>query len=164
MNAIIGEPTGNVKAFCHRILSRKIFADFWLMVYNHLGMEKSKGVDDMLIIGVCGASGSGKSTLADELCKAIGTGCTVINHDSYYLDHPDLTFNERSILNYDEPSIFDHDLFLADIQSLLKGTPITTKHYDYDQHKRADKQDLIYSTDVLIVEGIHVFMTSAFVG
>ena len=41
----------------------------------------------MLVIGICGASGSGKSTLAEELCRAIGSSCTVINHDCYYKDH-----------------------------------------------------------------------------
>ena len=111
----------------------------------------------MLVIGICGASGSGKSTLADELCRAIGNGCTVINHDCYYRDHPSLTFEERSLLNYDEPEIFDHDLFLEDIKLLLDGRPITRKRYDYAQHRRADLDELIYPADVLIIEGIHVF-------
>ncbi|MEG1776202.1 MAG: uridine kinase [Clostridia bacterium] len=111
----------------------------------------------MLVIGICGASGSGKSTLAQELCSAIGKGCTVVNHDSYYRDHPSLTFAERSQLNYDEPDIFDHDLFLEDMKRLLDGKPITRKHYDYTQHCRADLEELIYPTDVLIIEGIHVF-------
>ena len=69
----------------------------------------------MIVIGICGASGSGKSTLAEELCRAIGKGSLVINHDCYYRDHPSLTFEERSLLNYDEPEIFDHDLFLEDV-------------------------------------------------
>lgn len=112
----------------------------------------------MLIIGICGASGSGKSTLATELCDAIGDGCMVINHDSYYRDHPHLTFQERSLLNYDEPGIFDHELFLTDMKTLLSGQPITRKAYDYSQHRRADRgEELIYPTDVLIIEGIHVF-------
>ena len=111
----------------------------------------------MLVIGICGASGSGKSTLASELCRAIGKGCLVINHDSYYRDHPGLTLEERSLLNYDEPEIFDHDLFLEDIKLLLNGKPITRKRYDYAQHRRADTDELIYPTDVLIIEGIHVF-------
>ena len=111
----------------------------------------------MLVIGICGASGSGKSTLALELCKAIGDGCAVINHDSYYRDHPHLTFEERALLNYDEPGIFDHDLFLQDIQTLLSGQPITRKAYDYATHRRADTEELIYPCDVLIIEGIHVF-------
>lgn len=111
----------------------------------------------MLIIGICGASGSGKSTLAQELCKAIGEGCTVINHDSYYRNHPHLSFEERCLLNYDEPEIFDHDLFLEDMKTLLDGKPITKKQYDYANHCRADSDELIYPTQVLIVEGIHVF-------
>lgn len=112
----------------------------------------------MLVIGICGASGSGKSTLAYELRDAIGKNCTVINHDCYYKDNSHLSFEERSHLNYDEPEIFDHDLFLADMQLLLSGQPITRKAYDYAQHRRADRLDeLIYPSDVLIIEGIHVF-------
>lgn len=112
----------------------------------------------MLVIGICGASGSGKSTLAYELCDAIGQNCTVINHDCYYKDNSHLPFEQRSHLNYDEPEIFDHDLFLSDMQLLMQGQPITRKAYDYTQHRRADKLDeLIYPTDVLIIEGIHVF-------
>jgi len=111
----------------------------------------------MLLIGVCGASGSGKSTLAMELCGAIGAGCMVINHDSYYRDHPLLTFEQRTLLNYDEPEIFDHDLFLADMQTLLQGRPITRKQYDYSLHCRADKPEWIDPSDVLIIEGIHIF-------
>ncbi|MBR4067553.1 MAG: uridine kinase [Clostridia bacterium] len=111
----------------------------------------------MLIIGICGASGSGKSTLAQELCKAIGDGCTVINHDCYYRDHPNLSYEERCLLNYDEPDIFDHDLFLEDMRTLLSGQPITRKQYDYANHCRADSNELIYPCRVLIIEGIHVF-------
>lgn len=112
----------------------------------------------MLIIGICGASGSGKSTLAAELSAAIGEGCMVINHDNYYRDHPHLTFQERALLNYDEPGIFDHELFLQDMKTLLDGQPITCKAYDYSEHRRADRNDeLIYPAEVLIIEGIHVF-------
>ena len=112
----------------------------------------------MIVIGICGASGSGKSTLAEELSQAIGAGCTVINHDCYYRDHPHLTFEERCQLNYDEPEIFDHDLFLEDVQRLLDGKSVTRKAYDYSEHRRADRPDeLIDPPEVLIIEGIHVF-------
>ena len=111
----------------------------------------------MLVIGICGASGSGKSTLAQALCRAIGEGSIIMNHDSYYLDHSHLSFEERTRLNYDEPEIFDHHLFLADIKALLAGEPITRKQYDYTLHRRADSPDLIHPADVLIIEGIHVF-------
>ena len=62
------------------------------------------------------------------------------------------------MLNYDEPGIFDHDLFLSDMKMLLGGQPITCKAYDYTEHRRADRDnEWIEPTDVLIIEGIHVF-------
>lgn len=111
----------------------------------------------MIVIGICGASGSGKSTLAYELAEAIGEGCTVINHDWYYKDHSELPFEQRCLLNYDEPEIFDHDLFLEDIKLLLDGKPITRKAYNYTEHRRDDTDELIFPPQVLIIEGIHVF-------
>ncbi|MDO4484540.1 MAG: uridine kinase [Clostridia bacterium] len=111
----------------------------------------------MLFIGICGASGSGKSTLAEALQKKLGDRCYVINQDAYYYDHPDLTFEERALLNYDEPSIFDHDLLLDDITALMEGKPITKKQYDYAQHRRNDSGDIIRPHDVMILEGIHAF-------
>lgn len=111
----------------------------------------------MIFIGICGASGSGKSTLADSLAAALGDRCLVLQQDCYYTDHSHLPFEERCRLNYDEPSIFDHDALLADVQALMEGQPITRKGYDYTQHRRADTQELIYPPDVLILEGIHCF-------
>lgn len=111
----------------------------------------------MLFIGICGASGSGKSTLAESLAHQLGDRCYVLQQDAYYKDHPDLTFDERSVLNYDEPGIFDHDLLLHDVQALMAGQSVTRKRYDYAQHRRADTDEMIHPTDVLILEGIHSF-------
>lgn len=114
----------------------------------------------MLIIGICGASGSGKSTLARELCQEIGAQCIVINHDSYYSDHSYMSFEERCKVNYDEPSAFDHNVFLEDMRSLLAGKPITRKRYDFTRHCRCDSDELIQPPQILIVEGIHAFYDS----
>ena len=113
----------------------------------------------MLFIGICGASGSGKSTLAHALREKLGNDrCLVLQQDAYYRDHPDLTFEQRVMLNYDEPDIFDHDLLLEDIQQLLRGGGITRKAYDYSQHRRHDHpEEIILPKDVLILEGIHCF-------
>jgi len=92
-----------------------------------------------------------------ELKNAVGDCATVINHDCYYRDYSHLPFEERCLLNYDEPGIFDHDLFLSDMQALMDGKPITRKQYDYSRHCRADSDELIYPSDVLIIEGIHSF-------
>ena len=112
----------------------------------------------MLFIGICGASGSGKSTLAEELATMVNKSILIINQDAYYHDHPGLAFDERCTLNYDEPSIFDHDLLLSDVQALLGGQRVPRKRYDYTQHRRADPDgETLEPHDVIIVEGIHAF-------
>ena len=111
----------------------------------------------MLIIGICGASGSGKSTLAKALAARLEKPCVYIKQDSYYRDHPDLSFEERSHLNYDEPEIFEHDVLREDLLRLREGKPITTKDYDYTQHRRCDPGITLEPADVVIIEGIHVF-------
>ena len=112
----------------------------------------------MLFIGICGASGSGKSTLAQELAKMANKNILIINQDAYYYDHSDMPFEERCTLNYDEPSIFDHDLLLNDIRSLLSGQRVLRKEYDYTNHRRApQKEEYLEPHDVIIVEGIHAF-------
>lgn len=112
----------------------------------------------MLFIGICGASGSGKSTLAEFLQARLGDErCFVLQQDAYYLDHPTLTFEERKLLNYDEPDIFDHDLLLSDIRTLMDGKPIIRRRYDYALHRRADTEERIAPRDVMILEGIHCF-------
>ena len=112
----------------------------------------------MLFIGICGASGSGKSTLAQELATMVNRSILIINQDAYYLDHPDLSFEERCRLNYDEPSVFDHDLLLEDVKKLLSGERVPKKRYDYTRHCRADVPGVFMEPhDVIIVEGIHAF-------
>ncbi len=111
----------------------------------------------MILLGICGASGSGKTTLADELVNEIGESCVVINQDAYYLDHPDLSFEERTKLNFDEPFIFDHDLLYQDICSLTEGRAIYRKGYNFSLHCRQDTKEIIRPSEVVIVEGIHAF-------
>lgn len=111
----------------------------------------------MLMIGICGASGSGKSTLADELNDRLTRPCVYLKQDSYYKDHPDMSFEERERINYDEPQAFEHEALYNDLCDLRAGKPITAKRYDYTQHRRSDPGELIEPAEVVLVEGIHVF-------
>ncbi|MBQ8506014.1 MAG: uridine kinase [Clostridia bacterium] len=115
----------------------------------------------MLVIGICGASGSGKSTLAKELEARLNRRCIYLKQDSYYKDHPDMSFEEREKINYDEPEAFEHDVLCADLYSLREGRSITSKDYDYTQHRRCDSGSVIEPADVVLIEGIHVFYDPA---
>ena len=112
----------------------------------------------MIVVGICGASGSGKSTLAKRIQDSLACSCVIIGQDCYYRTFPELTFEQRARMNFDEPSIFEFDELIKDVDTLAAGRPITTTGYDYDRHLRADRPDiLIQPPEVLILEGIHIF-------
>ena len=115
----------------------------------------------MLVIGICGASGSGKSTLAKELEARLNRRCIYLKQDSYYKDHPDMSFEERERINYDEPDAFEHDVLSADLFALREGKSITAKDYDYTNHRRCDTGETIEPAEVVLIEGIHVFFDPA---
>ncbi len=114
-----------------------------------------------MFIGICGASGSGKSTLAEELATMVNKSILIINQDAYYFDHKDMSFEERCLLNYDEPSVFEHDLLYSDVLTLLAGKRVPKKQYDYTHHCRAPfGGEYLEPHDVIILEGIHAFYDS----
>lgn len=116
-----------------------------------------KEVCVMIIVGICGASGSGKSTLARRIQDSLTCSCTIIGQDCYYKSFPDLPFEDRCHLNYDEPTIFNYDELLEDLKQLQQGHAIFKKGYDYTHHLRADTKEVIEPPQVLIMEGIHMF-------
>ena len=56
---------------------------------------------NVTVIGVAGGTGSGKSTLVKRLQEAfVGDDVVTLCHDYYYKAHPELTYEERTKLNY----------------------------------------------------------------
>ena len=111
----------------------------------------------MLFIGICGASGSGKSTLAEELARMVNKSILIINQDAYYYDHPDMSFEERCKLNYDEPAALETDLMVRHLDQLRRGEAIDCPVYDFTVHNRSDETTRIEPRKVIIVEGILIF-------
>jgi len=49
-----------------------------------------------LFVGIAGGTGSGKSTVAEKVLAGLPDGGGVIvDHDSYYKHHPDMSLSER---------------------------------------------------------------------
>ena len=65
---------------------------------------------DTMVIGIAGGTGSGKTTLTEKLKERFGPDVSVLYHDNYYKRHDDMTYEERTKLNYDHPDAFDADL------------------------------------------------------
>ena len=116
---------------------------------------------NILVIGIAGGTGSGKTTLMKNLVNEFGGDVTVLSHDNYYTRHDELTYEERSRLNYDEPAALDTSLMVYHLSELRSGRAIDCPVYDFSAHNRADETVRIEPKPVIIVEGIMIFENEA---
>lgn len=115
-------------------------------------MEKINPV----IIGIAGGTGSGKSTFTDRIKARFKNQVTVIYHDNYYKCRDDISFEERKLINYDEPQALETDLLVEHLKALKNGITIQCPVYDFSQHNRSDKYIEISPSKVILIEGILV--------
>ena len=114
-------------------------------------------MDKILVIGIAGGTGSGKTTLMDNLIAKFKDDVTILSHDNYYKRHDELTYEQRCLLNYDEPAALETDLMARHLELLRQGQPIDCPVYDFTIHNRSDKTIPIVPKKVIIVEGILIF-------
>lgn len=113
---------------------------------------------DVTVIGVAGGTGSGKSTLVKRLQEAFaGNDVVTLCHDYYYKAYPDLTYEERSKLNYDHPRSFDTDMLVDHLQNLKSGSAVKHPLYSFVEHNRTDETVEVQPSKVVIVDGILIF-------
>lgn len=114
-------------------------------------------MDKILVIGIAGGTGSGKTTLMDNLIAKFKDDVTILSHDNYYKRHDELTYEQRCLLNYDEPAALETDLMARHLELLRQGQAIDCPVYDFTVHNRSDKTIPIVPKKVIIVEGILIF-------
>ena len=112
---------------------------------------------DMITIGIAGGTGSGKTTITKRIMKEFGGDVSVLYHDNYYKRHDELSYAERTKLNYDHPNAFDTDLLVQHLEALRRGETIQCPVYDYTVHNRSDKTITVRPAKVVVVEGILIF-------
>ncbi|MDB4881317.1 MAG: Uridine kinase [Gemmatimonadetes bacterium] len=112
-----------------------------------------------LIIGVAGGSGSGKSTVSRNVAAALGdSSVAFLDMDGYYLDHSHLPLDERRLVNWDHPNAFDWELLIRQLGALGQGEPIDKPVYDFVAHARAETCVRIPPADVIVIDGILLFV------
>ena len=114
-------------------------------------------MSDTIVIGIAGGTGSGKTTITRRILREFGGNVSVLYHDNYYKRHDDLTYEERTKLNYDHPNAFDTPLLVKHIKALKAGQTIQCPVYDYKVHNRSDRTTTVKPAQVLVVEGILIF-------
>ena len=114
-----------------------------------------------LVIGIAGGTGSGKSTVARNVAAALGDAeVAFIDMDAYYLDHGHLTLEERRKVNWDHPNAFDWDHLVAQLSQLAGGAAIDKPVYDFVAHARSPETVRIPPADVVVIDGILLFVDS----
>ena len=118
-------------------------------------------MDNILVIGIAGGTGSGKTTLMKNIVSRFGDEVTVISHDNYYKRHDDMTYEERCLINYDEPAAFETELMVGHLAQLKAGHAIECPVYDFTVHNRSNNFVTIEPRRIIIVEGILIFADEA---
>jgi uridine kinase len=112
-----------------------------------------------IIIGVAGGTASGKTTVSQKILQLIGPDqLAYVEHDAYYRDLSYLPLVERQTLNFDHPDSLENELLITHLETLLQGQPVDVPVYDFAQYIRMDQVKRIEPKQVVIVEGILIFV------
>ena len=112
----------------------------------------------MLIIGIAGGTGSGKTTVVHQIMNELpSTEVGVISQDSYYKETNNLSYEERTKINFDHPRAIDFDLLISHLKDLKSGKVIDQPIYSFVTHNRTDDTISTHPRKVVIVEGILIF-------
>ncbi len=109
----------------------------------------------MLIIGIAGGTGSGKTTVVHRIMNELPeTEVGIISQDSYYKQTHDLSYEERSRINFDHPRAIDFELLVQHLKDLKDGKAVDQPVYSFITHNRTDDTIHTHPRKVMIVEGI----------
>lgn len=116
----------------------------------------------VLLIGVAGGSGSGKTTIARAIVDALPPeDVALLEHDAYYRDQSQLSYEDRCRINFDHPDALDNGLFVQHLEALRRGEGVDKPRYDFATHRRLDETERVEPRAVIVVEGILVLALEA---
>jgi uridine kinase len=104
------------------------------------------------LIAIGGPSCAGKTELSHRLAEVLAA--PILPIDAYYINLDQLTVQERSHFNFDEPTALDHYLLRHHVEALAHGEAIERPTYDFTTHTRAVATEIVVPKDFVIVEGL----------
>lgn len=112
----------------------------------------------MLIIGIAGGTGSGKTTVVNQIMNELPVEeVGIISQDSYYKKSENMSYKDRSKINFDHPNSIDFDLLVKHLNELKEGKAIEQPVYSFVTHNRTKDTLKTHPRKVVIVEGILIF-------
>ncbi len=110
-----------------------------------------------LVVGIAGGTGSGKTTLAEKLLETFSDRAILITQDDYYKDLTHLEKEDRAKQNFDHPDSIDFELLKQHLIALKQNHSIEKPLYNFCEHARENKTQLVKPADIIILEGILIF-------
>jgi uridine kinase len=112
----------------------------------------------MLVLGIAGGTGSGKTTVVNQIIKHFPSDqVCIISQDSYYKATDNLSYEERTKINFDHPRAIDFELLVQHLKELKQGKIIEQPVYSFVTHNRTKDTIQTHPRKVVIVEGILIF-------
>jgi uridine kinase len=110
-------------------------------------------------VAIAGGSGTGKTTIARSVVDLVGRDKVIyLQQDAYYRAEPDLSLDERAMINYDHPDAIEMELMIEQLDALREGESIERPVYDFAAHMRTDETYTLEPQPVVIVEGILLYV------
>jgi uridine kinase len=116
-------------------------------------------MDTPIIIGVAGGTASGKTTVSRKILETVGEDrLAYFEHDAYYRDLSHLPLAERKQFNFDHPDALENELLISHLRTILQGQPVEIPVYDFASYIRTDQLKHVEPRNVILVEGILIFV------
>jgi uridine kinase len=113
-----------------------------------------------LVIGIAGGTGSGKTSVTNRIVELLDKArVLVIAHDSYYKDLA--AYGEQATpeqINYDHPGSLETDLLMEHLITLKRGGAVDQPIYNLATHRRLSETRRLEPREIIIVEGILIFV------
>jgi uridine kinase len=112
-----------------------------------------------LVIGIAGGTGSGKTTVTNKILESLDRErVVVIQHDSYYRDISTYRGMTPDKINFDHPDSLETELLIRHLQELREGKSIDQPIYNFTTHQRLKETRRVESREIIIVDGILIFV------
>lgn len=110
------------------------------------------------LIGISGGSGSGKTRILTELRNRFSDReLCIVSQDEYYHPRERQVWDDHGYQNFDLPGAIDHQAFVTDIKTLIKGKEVKKEQYIFNNPKKKPTLLTFQPAPVIIVEGLFVF-------
>ncbi len=113
---------------------------------------------NIFVIGIAGGTGSGKTTVVNKIINELPQDeVCIISQDSYYSETENLSYEERTNINFDHPKAIDFELLVTHLNKLKNNQIIEQPIYSFVTHNRTKDTVKTHPRKVVIVEGILIF-------